>query len=105
MTEEVVKARKGGAPSRRTLYKIIASGAPRVIKYLKDVVDGKQRSDPTRMGAARTLLGKVLPDMKATELTGKDGEQFEIQLIKDYLHVSKHKGDVSPPTGSVEGSS
>jgi hypothetical protein len=27
-----------------------------------------------RVAAARTLLGKILPDVKATELTGKDGD-------------------------------
>lgn len=39
-------------------------------------------NDNVKLGAARSILSKVLPDLKATELTGKDGKDLILKLIQ-----------------------
>lgn len=37
--------------------------------------------DASQVNAARALLGKVLPDLKATEVTGENGGPVQIKVI------------------------
>lgn len=37
--------------------------------------------DASQVNAARALLGKVLPDLKATEITGENGGPVQIKVI------------------------
>ncbi len=84
--------RAKGTPNKSTVAtrdRIMELGDP--IEFLSDVMAGKrmtaaQTDDkrgrktwvyptlPQRQAAAETLLRKILPDLKATELTGADGE-------------------------------
>lgn len=50
------------------------------IDAMNTVVDimNKSRNDNARLGAARTIIDKVLPDLKAAELTGEGGGAIEI---------------------------
>lgn len=37
--------------------------------------------DASQVNAARALLGKVLPDLKATEITGENGGPVQIKVV------------------------
>ena len=80
--EESDEAVKGGTPSRQGLYAIAAKYSAEAIKTLYDLMkNGKQEA--IRMGAAKALLDKSLPDIKAVEVTGEDHGPIEILIVKD----------------------
>lgn len=47
--------------------------AAMLLKRLTDHVVGDSEMSPTQISAAKILLNKVAPDLKAIELTGHDG--------------------------------
>ena len=50
--------------------------AAQLINRLQLIAMGEVEADPTQVNAAKALLNKVLPDLKAVEIggTGEDGE-------------------------------
>lgn len=38
--------------------------------------------DASQVNAARALLNKVLPDLKAVEVTGQDGGPLTVQIVR-----------------------
>lgn len=78
------KVHKGGAVSRQSLYTVAQKYTKEAIETLYELM--KDRRNPAvRMGAAKVLLSKVLPDMKAVEVSGLNGEdlQLVIKIIDD----------------------
>lgn len=47
-----------------------------IIKRLTDHIDGEIEMATTQVTAALGLLKKSLPDLKATEITGADGQSL-----------------------------
>lgn len=47
-----------------------------LINRLQDHVMGAVELTPSQVNAAKVLLGKVIPDLKATELSGPDGRDL-----------------------------
>ena len=68
-----LKEKKRGPVSKNALYQAASAHAHDAIAVLVEIMKNSEH-DASRIGAARTLLNKCLPDLKATELTGKDGE-------------------------------
>ena len=64
------KAKKRGSPSREILYSEAAKHAPKAIKVLADLLD--HGNENVRVSAAKAILAKAIPDLKAMELSGKD---------------------------------
>lgn len=69
--------KKGGGKqlSKTALRELIRPHVPDLIAkalYIAEYGD----SDSNKIGAIKLLLGKVIPDIKAQEITGKDGEQL-----------------------------
>lgn len=92
------KPRKGGTPKREILYSEAASHAPRAIEILVELME-KGDNDNVRLGAAKTILAKAIPDLKSMELTGANGDAIKII-------VSTGTGFVPAPGGSpLEGQS
>ena len=56
-----------GPHKLRTLRKMRANN---IIKKLEDHVEGSAEMSPTQIQAAKILLNKVIPDLKAIEQTG-----------------------------------
>lgn len=50
--------------------------ASNLINRLADHIDGKTKMTTTQVNAAKVLLNKILPDLKATELTGAGGQDL-----------------------------
>jgi len=93
------ESKTGGSPSRAMLYSQAASLAPRAIEVLKELMECKNEN--VRMGAAKVLLAKAIPDLKAMELTGADGQPFKVIVIPPEL-ISKYEIP-SNTTGSSQG--
>ena len=82
----------GGIKSRQQLYAMFSPHAELAVETLvKACTNG---NPAVRVGAAKTILAKLVPDLKSTEITGADRQQFTINLIRDY--VTKVGGDVLP---------
>jgi cell division ATPase FtsA len=82
---------KGGAAiySRRKIQRIIAARAPEILDALFEALQSKNAS--LKLGAAKILINKVLPDLKATELKAEDGKSL-VGLI-----TIKYEGDHPKP--------
>ena len=69
---------KGFRHNEETRAKIQAS---QLINRLQSHVDASQPLlDASQVNAAKALLNKVLPDLKAVELTGEDGAPLVINV-------------------------
>lgn len=73
------KASKGVTPNHIALYAKIASHSDKIYDVLLELLDS--RNDNIRLGAARTLLNKILPDKKVVEVTGENGEPIKLTII------------------------
>lgn len=62
------KAKNRGSPSREILYSEAAKHAPRAIEVLAELLDHKNEN--VRVAAAKAILSKAIPDLKATEISG-----------------------------------
>jgi hypothetical protein len=70
-----------------------------IMQRLEAHVLGEQGEDkkavelsPTQIAAAKLLLSKIVPDLARTEMTGKDGKDLTIQVVKfgtDNPHTSQ----------------
>ena len=77
-----VKAKGGGVVSRQTLYQVASKYSKEAIETLYDLMlHGSQEG--VRLGAARALLDKALPDVKSVEITGEDHGPLLIKIIED----------------------
>lgn len=76
--------KKTGVIPRSTLYSIASRYSKEAIITLYTLMkEAKQES--VRMGAAKSLLDKALPDLKAMEVSGQDGEDLKliVKIIED----------------------
>ena len=74
---------KGVSPiSRQAAFSKASSHFQKALDTVIDVMN-TSKNDNARLGAARTIIDKVLPDLKAQELTGEGGGAFEV-IIRNY---------------------
>lgn len=83
MTKKGIETKKRGVENRRGLYAVAASHSKEAIKVLVELM--YSRNENIRLGAAKALLGKALPDLRATELSGEIHEPIRVGIIKEYL--------------------
>ena len=69
--------------SRAAIQNYIRPHVPHLIARALELVDSAD-NDSVKLGAIKTLLAKVIPDLKASELTGKDGEDLAGLVIVKY---------------------
>ena len=82
-----VESKKGGVVSRQTLYQVASKYSKEAIETLYDLMkNGNQES--VRMGAAKALLDKALPDLKTTEFTGENGGDIVIKIVEEASKTS-----------------
>lgn len=77
-----------GIPSKQVLYQKAAGHAIDAIEVLAKLMYDAD-NDAARVGAAKTILAKCIPDLKATELTGEGGNEILIKIL-DYANSNKH---------------
>lgn len=90
---------KGPIVRRSVLYAKTAKHAYKAINVLVSLLDSQ--NEAIKLGAAKTLLAKTLPDLKAEEITGKYGSPIAVRIIGDYL---SQPGFNAPPINSAQGS-
>lgn len=66
-------------PTRQGLYAAAAVHAFEAIKVLSELMNSAD-NDSVRVGAAKTLLAKAIPDLKALEISGDDVRPLIIKL-------------------------
>src|SRR3990167_7602791 len=71
----------GLTPSKIGNYQKIAAKSDRIIGRLFELLES--RNDNTALGAANKLIDKILPDLRATELTGEDQGPIKIIIVTD----------------------
>ncbi len=82
--------------SKVEMMNVIRPHVPNLIKKTLELVDSAP-NDSVRLGAIKLLLGKVLPDLKATELTGDETKALVVRILG--------YGDNDNPSTEAEGSS
>lgn len=71
-----------GVPKRANLYARVSKYAPKAIKRLAELLDSKNES--VALGAAKVILEKVLPDLKAVEAVDKENQEpLQIIIVED----------------------
>lgn len=88
------EAKTGKTPSRDMLYSEVAKYAPRAIEVLVDIMENGDNSN-AKTGAAKAILAKAIPDLKAMEVYGKDGEKFEALVVIKHGNTSNEVADQS----------
>jgi hypothetical protein len=79
---KVSQGKPGGVASKQHLYQLTAAHAKEAIQTLLLAMRNGENY-ATKVGAAKTILAKCIPDLKATELSGVDGKELVIRLL-DY---------------------
>ena len=92
------QGRKGGVVSKQRLYQLTAAHAPRAIAVLMEALE-KGENYATKVGAAKTILAKCIPDLKAMEWKPGDTEGF----IMKVEYVKQNPGLPSPSTTEDSG--
>lgn len=93
--------------TREQVYQKFEPHAKRAIEVLVEAME--KGNWAIRVGAARTILNKVVPDLKAIEVTGEEGGAiivtFPPELIGKYnINVNDKSTNTPPDTeqGSTE---
>ena len=86
-------------PKRTNLYAIVSRHAPRAIQVLVESMESKMPA--VKMAAAKTLLAKCLPDIKALELGGDNGGPIQILVNAGNGFLPATLQLYAPPTGSA----
>ncbi len=79
------EAKKGGVIGRQGLYAHVSKYTVEAVDCLYELMKSS-RNEGIRLGAAKAILDKSLPDMKATELVSQNTEPLIIKIVegKDY---------------------
>lgn len=80
------EAKKGGTQNQAALYQQLAAHAPEAIAKLVELMGS--RNDNIALGAAKTLLAKVVPDLRTTQITGENGEPIKFNIISGADYIS-----------------
>jgi hypothetical protein len=56
--------------------------ASQLLNRLTQFANGEIEHSAAQVQAAKVVIGKVVPDMRAVELTGKDGGDLVVKVMK-----------------------
>ena len=86
-TQSDTKAKKGGTLNHIALYQKIASRSEEIYSVLFELL--KSRNENIRLGAVKTLINKIVPDLKSLEVGGQLGEDGRRQAIELLINVGR----------------
>lgn len=112
MNENDHEAKKEGTiPNKGSLQAYLQNFTKEAIDAIVDILRNS-RNENLKMGAAKLIIDKSIADLKAVELTGKDGEPIKLNVIAgaDYFAwrekvAAASAESVIPITSEVQGSS
>lgn len=77
-----VEAKIQGVPKRSNLYARVSKYSPRAINRVAELLESKNES--IALGAAKVILDKCLPDIKALALEkNENNEKLEVVIVDD----------------------
>ena len=76
------QAKRGRTPNKGTLLSHLQNFSAEAIDYLVDTMRNS-RNENLRFGAARAILDKTVPDLKATEIVGENNGPLLIKIISE----------------------
>ena len=76
------QAKRERTPNKGTLLSHLQNFSLESIDYLVDTMRNS-RNENLRFGAARAILDKTVPDLKATEVTGEDHGPLLIRIVSE----------------------
>ncbi len=90
------QSKRGGGPmSKQAIYSKVSARGDELIDKLFELTES--RNEPIKLGALKTLINKILPDLKVTELQGEvDKLQMGVVILptlKDEPKVDTTKLD------------
>ena len=91
----------GKTPNRQGLYAQVAVHIPRAIDKLVALLNS--RNEAIAMGAAKAIMDKGLPDLRAMELGGQNGEPIKLYIDIGHGFIPSGVLPDASPTGSPEG--
>lgn len=68
--------------SNQALQAMLRAHIPGAVEALVEMANDK-RNPNVRLGAVKTIMAKVLPDLRSTELTSEDGVKFLLEIVQD----------------------
>lgn len=87
-TQTPVKGRNAGDQlSDTAIRELLRRATPRAVQRLVELVESKHPA--VAMGAARVILAKVIPDLRATEFSGKDGSPLQVTFTVQTQEAKK----------------
>jgi hypothetical protein len=100
MSDLQEKNMPSGPISRQVAYSKASSHFKDALDTVIDVMKNS-KNDNARLGAANTIIDKVVPDLKATEFTGENGNEILIKILDYAKHTDQHNTPVET-TGSTD---
>lgn len=94
-------SKKGKPMSKQAMFSKISSGADIIIATLFAEMEHGDNSN-ARIGAAKVLINKILPDLKVTELVGNTDKPIGVVVLpnlnetKDNMATPPRPPDPSP---------
>lgn len=81
-TDNLPDLQVGRPNSKQAIYSSIASHAKDILGVLLyEMKNGD--SSAARVGAAKTLVNKIVPDLKSMDISSEEGIKFLIQIVQD----------------------
>ena len=103
------KAKNGGsilqAEKKTNLYSLVSQYTKEAVYEIVNIMRNSN-NQPLRFAAARLIIDKTIADVKAVEITGKDGGPIKFNVItgSDYLsYLSKLREVDASPARSING--
>ncbi len=86
-TNEAGTNHGGGVISRDAAYRKTAAHFQAALDVWVELLSS--RNDAIRLGAANKIIDKCLPDLKATEVTGTEGGDIVIRILRDEKQIKE----------------
>lgn len=77
-----------GVPSKQAITLRYQAHAEESLDVLLEIMRNKDSQDSVRMAAASKILDKVIPDVKAVEVTGENHGPIEVRIIEEKITTS-----------------
>ncbi len=85
--DETNEPKTPGPTSRQGLYAYAAQYTKEAIDVIVEIMR-TSRNESLKLGAANKLLDKNLPDIKAVEISGENGEPIKFNIISGADYIS-----------------
>jgi len=81
--EQSLESHKRGVPSKRAITLKYLGHAEEALEVLVETMRNKRAQDTARLAAARAILDKVIPDVRAMEIMGEDHGPIRVIIVAD----------------------